>query len=101
MTFLVRLSPNARRDRDGILFWYDDPGRLQGDRFLHAFYEAAHQLERQPFLGHVIRRDVRSWHLPVFPYQLWYRVSEELSLVRVIAVVGDRQDRARFEDRLR
>lgn len=100
MSFTVRLAPNARRDRDRITKWYDDPERLQGDRFLEAFYRAAHQLADQPRLGHLLRGDVRSWHLPVFPYQLWYRVSEDLELVRIIAVVGDKQDEAWFGDRL-
>jgi len=99
VTYLVRLSPNARRDRDRLLAWYDDPERGQGDRFLRAFYTAAHQLEGQPLLGHVISGDVRSWHLPIFRYQLWYRVAEDLRLVRIIALVGDRQDHAQFEGR--
>ncbi|MFT3877122.1 MAG: type II toxin-antitoxin system RelE/ParE family toxin [Propioniciclava sp.] len=51
MTYVVRLGPNARRDRDRIVAWYDDPERRQGDRFLDAFYEAAHQLERQRYSG--------------------------------------------------
>lgn len=63
MTYSVRLSSNARRDRDRILAWYDDPEPLQGGRFLDAFYKAARQLEQQPRLGYVISGDVRSWRM--------------------------------------
>lgn len=48
----------------------------------------------------MVSGDVRSWHLPVFPYSLWYRVTDDLRLVRIIAVVGDRQDQLQFEARL-
>lgn len=101
MSYLVRLSPNAQRDRDRVLAWYDEPERLQGDRFLDSFYIAARQLELQPLLGKLVSHDVRSWHLPTFPYQLWYRTNTDLQLVRILAVVGDKQHQAQFEPRLR
>jgi plasmid stabilization system protein ParE len=100
VSFAVRLTPSARRDRDRIVAWYDEPTRSQGDRFLRAFYVAAGQIADKPRLGHVLRRDVRAWHLTIFPYQLWYRIADDIRLVRVIAVVGDKQDQSRFGERL-
>ena len=100
MTYVVRISPNARRDRDRILAWYDDPERLQGDRFLSDFYLSARQLEHQPSLGHLIDHEVRSLHPQTFPYQLWYRFNRDLQTVRILAVVGDRQNQDSFEHRL-
>lgn len=100
MSYLVRLSPNARRDRDRIVAYYDDPDRLQGDRFLDDFFTTARLLEEVPYVGRVVSADVRRWRLKSFPYQIWYRVSGDLRLVRVIAVVGDSQDARAFRDRI-
>lgn len=100
MSYRVRLSPNARRDRDRIVAYYDDPERLQGDRFLDDFFATAHLLEGTPDIGRVISGDVRRWHLKVFRYQIWYRVTHDLKLVRIIAVVGDSQDEQSFQARL-
>ena len=100
MSYQVRLSPNARRDRDRIVAYYDEPERLQGDRFLDDFFATARLLADAPDIGRLIRADVRRWHLRVFPYQLWYRVTHQMKLVRVIAVVGDSQDDRGFRTRL-
>lgn len=100
MRFDVRLSPNALRDRDRILAYYDEPERSQGDRFLDDFFSAARLIADLPEIGRVINGDVRRWHLRTFPYQLWYRVSPGSRVLRVIAVVGDSQDEGRFADRL-
>ncbi len=100
MNFLVRLSPNARRDRDRIVAYYDDPERLQGDRFLDDFYRTARLLEKHPGIGRIVGGDVRRWHLGIFPHQLWYRVDPDTTTVRVIAVVADAQDHRPFADRL-
>ncbi len=99
MTFQVRLSPNARRDRDRIIAYYDDPDRLQGDRFIDDFFQSAAQLIHQPHLGRVVRNDVRRWHLRIFPCQIWYRIDPDLKAVRIIAVVGDSQDHEQFNER--
>lgn len=48
----------------------------------------------------MVSSEVRRWYVGVFPYQLWYRVSQEARVVRVIAVVSDSQDREQFVDRL-
>ena len=100
MSYRVGLSPNALQDRNRIVAFYDDREKLQGDRFLEDFFATAHLLEDAPDIGRFISGDVRQWHLKVFPYQLWYRVTHELKLVRVIAVVGDRQDEQSFQARL-
>ncbi len=99
MSYRVLLGPNARRDRDRIVAYYDNPEILQGDRFLDDFYQAARQIEERPHIGRPVEDGVRRWHLGVFPCQLWYRVSDDLRIVRIIAVVGDAQDRTQFEGR--
>ena len=100
MTFVVRLTPSARRDRDRVLAWYDVEVPDQAERFIDEFYAAARRLEGFPYLGPIVRYQVRRVSLRVFPYHLWYRVREEAGLVQIVAVLHHRQDSSCFEDRL-
>lgn len=100
MTYRVRLAPNARRDRDDALAWYDAEAPDQSERFIDEFYAAARRLEDFPHSGPVVHRGVRRVTLHVFPYQLWYRVNDEARVVELIAVLHHRQDPARVGDRL-
>lgn len=92
MTFAVRLTPTARRQRDDILAWYDEEDPEQSERFLLEFYRAARRLERFPLSGPILRRGARRVGLRVFPYHIWYRVRIDSEVVEIIAVLHHRQD---------
>ncbi|MBK5249745.1 MAG: type II toxin-antitoxin system RelE/ParE family toxin [Actinomycetales bacterium] len=100
MTYHVRLTPNARQDRDRVLAWYDAEAPDQTERFIDEFYAAARRLENFPHSGRVLRRGARRLSLHVFPYQLWYRVHDDTSTVEIIAVLHHRQDSEQLNDRL-
>lgn len=100
MTYSVRLAPNARRDRDRVLAWYDAAAPDQTERFIDDFYVLARRLEDFPHSGPVIRREARRVSLHVFPYQLWYRVHDDVRVVEIIAVLHHSQDPGRMRERL-
>lgn len=91
MTYQVRLTSNARRDRDRVLIWYDAEAPEQTERFIDEFYVSARRLGDFPHSGPVVRRGTRRVSLHVFPYQLWYRVHEDAKVVEIIAVLHHRQ----------
>lgn len=101
MTYRVRLTRNAQLDRDRILAWYDAEASHQSERFIDEFYAAARRLEDFPRSSPELHGGARRANLHVFPYQLWYRVSDEAHEVEVIAVLHHRQDSAECDDRLR
>ncbi|WP_298227813.1 type II toxin-antitoxin system RelE/ParE family toxin [Gryllotalpicola sp.] len=100
MSYHVLLGPNARRDRDLALAWYDAEAPEQSERFIVEFYAAARRLEDFPRSAPVVRRGVRQVNLKVFPYRLLYRVHEDAEIVQIIAGLHERQDPARLDDRL-
>lgn len=101
MTFSVRFSPNSERDFLRAQAYYDNVAPHQTDRFIEATLAAARLLADRPEIGRMIQGEVRRWHLEVFPYQLWYRIDADVSIVRIIAVVGDSQDHVAAADSLR
>lgn len=100
MTYRVRLTRNAQRDRDRILAWYDAQAPDQSERFVDEFYSTARRLEDFPRSSPELRGEARRANLRVFPYQLWHRIHDEAQEVEIIAVLHHRQDSAEFADRL-
>lgn len=86
MSLQIRLTPNARRDRDRVLAWYDTEAPDQVERFIDEFYATARQLADFPRSGPVVRRGARQVSLRIFPYRLWYRVDDEAKVVQIIAM---------------
>lgn len=100
MTYHVRLTSNARRDRDSVLAWYDAEAPDQTERFIDEFYTLARLLAEFPHSGPVIRQGTRRVSLRIFPYQLWYRVHDDARVVEVVAVLHHRQDREELHHRI-
>jgi plasmid stabilization system protein ParE len=100
VTYRVRLTRNAQRDRDRALAWYDAEAPGQSERFIDEFYATARRLQDLPYSSPVMRGGARRTNLHVFPYQLWYRVHEEAQEVEVVAMLHHRQDSSEFDGRL-
>lgn len=100
MTYEVRLTSMARRDRDHVVDWYDSEAPDQTERFLDEFYGVARRLAEFPQSGRAVHRGARRASLHIFPYQLWYRVRDEARVVEILAVLHYRQDPEGLIDRL-
>jgi plasmid stabilization system protein ParE len=100
VTYRVRLTRSAQRDRDRILAWYDAESPKLSERFIDEFYATARRLERFPLSTPELRGGARRVNLRVFPLALWYRVDEEERELEIIAVLHHRQDSTGFGDRL-
>lgn len=48
MTYRVRLTRNAQRDRDRILAWHDAEAPDRGEWFIDEFYATARRLQDLP-----------------------------------------------------
>ena len=63
------------------------------------FFATARRLTDFPYSSPELRRGARRATLRVFPYQLWYRVHNDTSVVEIIAVLHHRQDSEQLNDR--
>lgn len=96
MKFEIRLGTGAQRDFYQAQAYYDREALEQTGRFVDEFFETTRRLADFPYLAPMIRGAVRRVSLRVFPYQVWYRVDDELKVVEVLALLHDRQDNSRI-----
>ena len=99
MTWTVAIRSAAVPDILASLSWYEAEAPEQVERFALEFSAAidriaAHADVIAPFAG-----ATRRMRLRIFPYQVWYLADEPRQTATVIAVVHDRQNRARFANR--
>ena len=80
--------------------WYALNALDQVDRFIDDLGVAVAAIRRSPHAFRPLRGDARRVALKTFPYLLWYRCHDELSIVEFIALVHQRQDPAGFNPRL-
>lgn len=100
MTFAVSLNAAAQQDFYRAQAYYDTEAPHETARFVDEFFTTARRLTAFPHLSPELRHGARRANLRVFPYQLWYRVRDDASIVEIIAVLHHRQDSEQLNDRL-
>jgi len=92
VTFDVRLGASGRRDFDEIVDYYDSESATLAEKFVEEFFLVTGSLSVHPLIAPAVRGQVRRLGLPVFPYQVWYRVFLDAKTVEIVAVLHTRQD---------
>jgi plasmid stabilization system protein ParE len=72
----------------------------QVERFIDDLTTTINRARSHPHVFAPLRREARRASLKVFPYQIWYRTHDELEVLEVLAVVHDRQDPGKLQERL-
>ena len=98
MTYIVRFLPDALSDLRKHNRWYERKQRGLGARFQEAVHDQAKLLEETPRVYKLYHRDVLRCSVPRFPYEIYFRIIDEL--VVVLAVHGVRQDPEMLKERL-
>ncbi|WP_298226959.1 type II toxin-antitoxin system RelE/ParE family toxin [Gryllotalpicola sp.] len=99
MTYRVRLRRMAGDDYVRAIDWYLSEAPHQVHRFQDEVEAAIARVIERPQLPPIIYSGLRHVVTHVFPYQLWYLVIEDEELIDVVAIVHERQDRARLDGR--
>jgi plasmid stabilization system protein ParE len=100
VTYSVVVRPAAGRDVQRAQDWYSLEAPEQVERFASELEATIDRVRAHPLRFARVWGDARRAYLRVFPYQLWYRVHEELQVVEVLALVHGRQDPSRLRERL-
>jgi plasmid stabilization system protein ParE len=90
---ILRLSPAAEADVEGVLAWYRERGHDLGDQFLQALGQCFETIERAPLAFAIVHRDLRRALLRRFPYCVFYLVSEQ-EIVVLACLHGHRDPEA-------
>ena len=98
MTYIVRFLPDALSDLRRHSRWYEKKRRGLASRFEEAVREQTKLLEATPRVYKIFHRDIHRCSVPRFPYEIYFRIIDEL--VVVLAVHGVRQDPDVLKERL-
>ena len=77
--------------------WYERNRPGLGDEFLSALGEAERAIQESPAAFRIIHRDARRYLLRRFPYQLIYRIADDV--IVVVACFHVRRDPGRVRHR--
>jgi plasmid stabilization system protein ParE len=91
MGYTVYNRPDAHRDIDAAVQWYEERQAGLGIGFLDELEVLLSYLEDNPFLFQAFNRDLRQAPLHRFPYVIIYRIEEPDTAV-VLAVFHTDQD---------
>lgn len=86
MTWDVRVTPNARRDRDHAIAWLDEHYPDRAEQFIDDYFATVRRIEEDAGRPSVDERGFRHVAFNVFRYHLWYRLIEGSNIVYVVAV---------------
>ena len=91
------LRPAAAADIEEAFLWYERQRAGLGDEFLKAVQSALDNIVTHPTRYPVIHRNTRRALVHRFPYQIFYRVYDEV--VAVVACMHGRRDPIRWKSR--
>jgi plasmid stabilization system protein ParE len=94
----VIIRPEAERDIDEAVAWYDGQREGLGDAFQARLDQALEQIDRMPEVHQVLFQTVRRVFVKVFPFSVYYRM--EAGEVIVLAVAHSRRDPGRWKSRI-
>ncbi len=84
--------PEAETELNEAAEWYEGRSAGLGDRFLDAVDDARIRILRSPESWGTLRRDVRYYHLPRFPYAILFQVQAEHVLIVAVMHLSRRPE---------
>ncbi len=101
MTWDVRVTPNARRDRDHAVAWFDENRPGVSEDFIDDYFRTLRRIELDADLPPMDDRGFRRFAFDTFTYHIWYRIIEGSNVVYIVLVNYQGRDPEMIERRLR
>lgn len=90
--YKVHLLSIAKRNIRQAADWYDEQMPGLGKRYRDAIRLKVSRIKSNPYLYSIAYDDIRAAVVPVFPYVIYYSVTQETEEVFVIAVAHTSQN---------
>ena len=100
INYTIVLRRDAQTDLDEIIIWYEEQQQRLGFEFIYEFEITLRKILRNPFYASFFEADARGASLKKFPYQVIYRIDEDTSLIRIIAIIHQHRNPTWFKKRL-
>jgi plasmid stabilization system protein ParE len=100
VSFEIVVRQEAQIDLDEIFIWYEEQQRGLGLKFINAVDRIFSKISLNPDYCYCMEGDARSASLRKFPYDIIYRIDQQHSQIRVIAVIHQKRNPEWFRERL-
>lgn len=97
----VRVTSNARRDRDRVVAWFDEHRPDASEAFLGDYFRTLRRIEANAIVPAANEQGFRRVRFDTFTYHVWYRVIEDSNVVFVVLLTHQGRDPVMIADRLR
>lgn len=77
MAFKIIIKPIAIADIDEIISYYKKESVELGERFYHHFLAAQIKIQTRPLSYSYIKKPVRKYNIPKFPYKVFYLIENK------------------------
>ena len=100
MIYKIRIIPEAKREIKKAKEWYEKQSLGLGDRFSKEVKSAIRSLSSSQLDHKPVFTTHRRMLLSIFPYTIYYKRDEKRQLVKIIAVLHDKQSKDGLQNRL-
>lgn len=101
MIWDVRVTPNARRDRDREIAWFDENRPSVTQDFIDDYFRTLRRIEEGADRPAIDDRGFRHLAFDTFKHHIWYRLIEGSNVVYVVLVNYQGRDPEMIDQRLR
>jgi plasmid stabilization system protein ParE len=101
MQYKVILKPEAEKDLDEAIIWYEKQREGLGIDLLLHFEDALKLIQSNPFLYAKVLFHFRKTLMDKFPYAIYYAVNEQNNIVDVYAVLITSRSPKIFKKRIK
>jgi plasmid stabilization system protein ParE len=85
MTYRIILSPDARKDLQSVIRWYELEDIMTARRFQADYQATRGRIARHPLAFPYVKNSLRRAIFKTFPYCIYFTVS--VNMVRIIAIL--------------
>lgn len=101
MTFIIEVRPDAERDVEAAIGWYQERAPDQVVRLIDEIARIRRLIRDSPNLYPDVYRSKRRAPLQTFPYFLWYSVDDAARCIELLALTHQSEDPDKVKPRLR
>jgi len=92
MKFKLKISPEAQKDINKALDYYDNINIKLGIELFNIIFENLEFIQNKPFSFTTKYKNIRTFPIKKYPYIICYFIDEQNSIVNVISVFHTKQN---------
>lgn len=99
MGFKLIYAAEVFDDLQENIDWYNKKQSALGSRFYKAVKDQTIRIKKNPFSAAIRYDDIRCAKVKGFPYQVHYKIFQDLNIIKVVAVLSTHRNPLIWEER--